>query len=423
MVSLSFPHRPLQRLPAGGFRSALGRGTDWHKAMTECLDQLGEVGPATLGMVYMTGPLAAQAGPITAGLRTATGINDWVGSSAVGLVDPSLDPSRDASLSIMVGRFPENAVRLFGMGGRGRTAWVRRQRPNLALVHGASGRGDISQSLRRLHKATTADLIGGIPSDPSGGGGPHGGNGPHGGGPHADGGGGTLQIGERLSEQGLSGVLFAESVQAISGLTQGCMPISPAREITEARGQFVLAIDGQPALSVLKRDVGEVLARDIRRAEGYIFAGITDGGRSGPPAAGAPAKPPPARPPHAGREEAAYLIRQIVAADEESGAVVLSQPVTRGQGILFARRDKESARADLRGMLHRLEARLGGRLPKGALYVTARTRGATLFDDGLGEVSEIRRVFGDVPLTGFLSDGEFYDSRCYGYAGVLTLFY
>lgn len=388
-------HRPLQRLPAGGFRSAVGRGTDWHKAMTECLDQLGEVGQASLGIVYMTGALIHHAGPITAGLRTATGINDWVGTTASGLVGGGDGPSSDASLSIMVGRFPENAVRLFGKGTRGRTAWVRRHRPGLGLVHGAPGRGDIALSLSRLYKATTADLIGGIAGGAA---------------TRADAGGDdSLQIGERLSEQGLSGALFAENVKALSGLTQSCMPISLTREITEARGQFVLAIDGQPALSVLKRDIGEVLARDIRRAEGYIFAGLTDGGRIGPPLAG--------------EETAGYLIRRIVATDEESGAIVLSQAVSRGQGILFARRDKESGRADLRAMLHRMEAKLGGRTPHGAIYVTGETRAATLFGDGTSEESEIRRVFGDVPLTGFRSDGEFYDSRCYGYAGVLTLFY
>ncbi|MEO1248587.1 MAG: FIST C-terminal domain-containing protein, partial [Pseudomonadota bacterium] len=176
--------------------------------------------------------------------------------------------------------------------------------------------------------------------------------------------------------------------------------ISPAREVTKARGQFVFAIDGQPALQVLKRDIGEVLARDLRRAEGYIFAGLLNG-----------------------RPDTPYAVRRIVATDEKSGAVVLSEAVKAGQHILFARRDKEGALDELRRMLHQMEAKLGGRVPQGAIYVACHQRVAALFGSADTELQEIRRVFGDVPLTGFLSDGEFYDSRCYGYTGVLTLFY
>lgn len=378
MVSVPFQHRPLQRLASGHFRSALGRGHDWHKAMVDCLDQLGEVGQANLGIVYIDQSLSAQAGPITAGLRTATGINDWVGTTSNGLIGGKETIPSDAGLSLMVGRFAKDSVRLFGKGTRGRTAWVRRHRPSVALVHGAAGQGDTAASLSRLHKATTAELIGGLSGGP----------------------GTSVQIGERLSEEGLSGVLFAESVSSLSGLSQGCMPISPAREVTKARGQFVFAIDGQPALQVLKRDIGEVLARDLRRAEGYIFAGLLSG-----------------------QTDKAYAVRRIVATDEKSGAVVLSEAVKAGQHILFARRDKEGALDELRRMLHQMEAKLGGRVPQGAIYVACHQRVAALFGSADTELAEIRRVFGDVPLTGFLSDGEFYDSRCYGYTGVLTLFY
>ncbi|MEM1400439.1 MAG: FIST N-terminal domain-containing protein [Pseudomonadota bacterium] len=389
MVSLPFRHRPLQRLQSGRFRAAVGRGADWHEAMVECLSQLGEVGHANIGIVYIHDSLSGQVGPITAGLRTATGINDWIGTTCGGVFGGAEDGPSDTSLSILIGRFAEGQVRLFGKGSRGRTAWVRRHNPTAGLVHSTSGEGDLSSALVRLRRATGADLVGGV----------------------AGGFGQSTQIGERLSEQGLSGALFSESVPVLSSITQGCSPISQAREITEARGQFVFAIDGQPALNVLKRDIGDVLARDLRRTAGYIYAGLmrrrssSSNGRAD----------------HDGRAD--FLIRDILAMDEKTGALVLSQPARNGQGILFARRDKEAALADLRRMLHQTEARLGGRQPNGAIYVSARSRGAALFDDPQTELAEIRRVFGNVPLTGFTSDGEFFDGRCYGYAGVLTLFY
>src|SRR3546814_7642648 len=46
--------------------------------------------------------------------------------------------------------------------------------------------------------------------------------------------------------------------------------------ITEAEGTrgVVMKIDDRPAVDVLREDVGELLARDLRRIGGYIFAGL-----------------------------------------------------------------------------------------------------------------------------------------------------
>ena len=55
----------------------------------------------------------------------------------------------------------------------------------------------------------------------------------------------------------LSGVLLDAAVPIITGLSQGCTPIGPVREVTECRGPWIKTLDRRPALAVLKEDVGE----------------------------------------------------------------------------------------------------------------------------------------------------------------------
>src|SRR5690606_4707992 len=54
---------------------------------------------------------------------------------------------------------------------------------------------------------------------------------------------------------GLSGVAFARSVDLVSRVTQGAQPIAPEHVVTEADGNLVLRLDGEPALDVLLREL------------------------------------------------------------------------------------------------------------------------------------------------------------------------
>ena len=54
---------------------------------------------------------------------------------------------------------------------------------------------------------------------------------------------------------GLSGVALGAGVGLLSRVTQGCLPISPARLVTQADRNVALELDGDPALDVLLRDL------------------------------------------------------------------------------------------------------------------------------------------------------------------------
>src|ERR671919_1463005 len=68
------------------FRAAQGRGSDWHQACVQCIEQLAGLPPdARLGFVYASDPLADALDLIVTRLREATGISTWIGTGGAGV--------------------------------------------------------------------------------------------------------------------------------------------------------------------------------------------------------------------------------------------------------------------------------------------------------------------------------------------------
>ena len=101
--------------------------------------------------------------------------------------------------------------------------------------------------------------------------------------------------------------------------------------------------------------------------------------------------------------------------------LTIGAPLVEGQRIMFCRRDRETARADLARMLADLKRR-ATTPPKGAVYYTCLGRGPAMFGENSAELVAIRDELGDVPLVGFFCNGEISHDRVYGYTGVLSLF-
>jgi len=172
------------------------------------------------------------------------------------------------------------------------------------------------------------------------------------------------------------------------------------RTVTAARRNIIAEIDGRPALEVFKEDIGELLARDLRRVAGYIFTAL----------------------PVTGSDTGDYLVRNIVAIDPASGLMAIGEEIDPGRPILFTRRDRAAAVQDLDRMLTGLTRRLNGRRPQGAVYVSCLARGPNLFGSDSEELRQVQAALGDIPLVGFFANGEISHDRLYGYTGVLTVF-
>lgn len=382
---------PVASTGAPFFRAACASGTEWGPTVKACLDRLGPIEGANLGVLYVTDGLAEHATSIVTLLRGLTGIRDWTGTVGIGVMANDSAIFDEPGLAILVARLPDEGFRPFptvrtagleplrdAAGG-----WLDRHGAALALVHADPRVPQLAGLVATLSETTGAFLVGGTSASrnafphfttPGGGSGP-------------------------VEENGLSGVLFAPSVAVATARSQGCLPIGPARTITASDDNVVLEIDGRPALDVFKEDIGPELAADLRQVSGLISAGL----------------------PIAGSDTQDYLVRDLVAIDPRAGWLSIAEPVTTGQPILFTRRDRDSATADLRRMLDGLKRRVKTP-PKGALYISCIARGPSLFGAANAELSMIREAFGDVPLAGFFASGEISHNRLYGYTGVLTLF-
>jgi small ligand-binding sensory domain FIST len=209
----------------------------------------------------------------------------------------------------------------------------------------------------------------------------------------------TYQIAGGVTEGGLSGVLFAPEVAVATSLTQGCTPFGSEHEVTECRRNVVGEIDGRPALDVFNEEVGETIARDPDRAAGYIFVAL----------------------PVRGSDTGDYLVRNLMGIDPNKGWIAIGDQIESGDGIMFTKRDRSTANADLVKMLERLKKRIT-RPIQGGLYFSCLSRGHNLFGDAGTEMAILRDHLGDIPLAGFFANGEISHRRLYGHTGVLALF-
>jgi small ligand-binding sensory domain FIST len=345
---------------------------------------------ASLGIVYVSEPVAAGLSGLVRELAAATGIAAWVGGVGLGVCAAGHEAYDRAAAAVLTAPLPSDAFRLFGATDdpasdlpRQHANWIEAMTPTLALVHADPRCTDLPRAMVDAAASSGAFLVGGLMSHRC----------PE---PLLAGDAGAA---EAFGAAGVSGMLLAPDVAVATGLTQGCMPIGPVHRIDEARDNVVMAIDGRPALSVFYDDIGPELARDPRRLGGVVFAGM----------------------PVAGSDTGDYLVRNLMAIDPRQGWIVLAAEVAPGDQILFCRRDPDSARADLGRMLRQLKARLPGP-PKAGIYVSCIARGVALFGEPGVETGLIRDELGDFPLVGFFANGEISRDRLYGHTGVLTLF-
>ncbi len=370
---------------ADGFKAAYASGADWSATATACVEALGEVpAGANLGFLYATDPLAGHTESLVKLLRRTTGIEHWVGTTGFGVAGSGVEIYDQPAISLLVGRFPESSFQVFQPVTqnledfhRSCDGWLSRNPPLFGVVHGDPRNPLLPHLIDDLSGETSAFLVGGLSASRNG----------------------IVQLADRVSEGGLSGVLFSAGLEVAAGLSQGCQPIGPSRRITAAERNIVIAIDGQPALDVLLDDLGVETAADLSPTDANTMVAF----------------------PVAGSDTGDYMVRNLMGIDAEQGLLAVGEIVESGQNILFCRRDQAAARADLKRMLDQVKRRLEGP-PRAALYFSCIARGVNLFGPDAAEMRLIRDELGDLPLAGFYANGEISNNRLYGYTGVLALF-
>jgi len=124
--------------------------------------------------------------------------------------------------------------------------------------------------------------------------------------------------------------------------------------------------------------------------------------------------------------EGEYLVRNIVAADPDTGVIAVAADVEEGQSILSAHREPGAARDDVA----RMAARAAAGAPPGGyrfgLYFNCLARGRSLYGREGIDSAALARHLPSVPLLGFFCNAEIAPLRganhLFTYTGVLVLF-
>lgn len=192
-----------------------------------------------------------------------------------------------------------------------------------------------------------------------------------------------LLLGEEVLDEGAVGALVS-GVPVQTLVSQGCAPIGRDAVVTAAEGNVVHELAGERALDRLREDLESLGERErALAATGLLVGLVIDENR-----------------PSYGRGD--YLMRGLIGADEDSGALAIGAPVRVGQTLRFHVRDAASADEDLRETL----APVVGGGAAGALLFTCNGRGTNMFPAPGHDARVVAEALGAPALAGFFCGGE-----------------
>jgi len=189
-----------------------------------------------------------------------------------------------------------------------------------------------------------------------------------------------------LTPDGLVAVgLYGEGLLLSHGSRGGWTPFGPVRKATRSHENILYELDGEPALNIYKRYLGEH-ARDLPTS-GLLFPFelmSQDGNRQG-------------------------LIRTILGVDEAAGALILAGDIEPGGYLRLMHASTDDLVDGAEAAARLAEAARPGATGRGlALLVSCVGRRLVMGEGVDAEIEVVGRVFGpETTLAGFYSYGEF----------------
>jgi small ligand-binding sensory domain FIST len=196
----------------------------------------------------------------------------------------------------------------------------------------------------------------------------------------------TLFFEREVCRQGAVGVSL-EGIEMLPCVSQGAAPLGRELTITAAEANIIYELAGQPAITTIEQVIAGLSMHDRALIAGGLLLGVViDGG-----------KPE--------YEQGDFLVRGVLGADAETGAIVVGANVKAGQVVRLHARDARSADEDLRRAL-RLRAQAIGGQPAGALVFSCNGRGQQMFGISDHDASLVAEELGGAPAAGFFAAGE-----------------
>jgi small ligand-binding sensory domain FIST len=194
-------------------------------------------------------------------------------------------------------------------------------------------------------------------------------------------GGNRLVIDGRVVTEGAVGAFLGPDVEVTTIVSQGCRPVGSPFVVTRAEQNIVYELAGRTAVERLQ-EVAAALSDDDRE----LLADLVQIGRVideskidfGP---------------------GDFLVRNVVGADPNSGALRIADIVEVGSTAQFQVRDPNSADEELRRLV-------GGRSAEAALVFTCNGRGTNLFPEPHHDATVVSESLGAPPIAGMFCAGE-----------------
>jgi len=182
-------------------------------------------------------------------------------------------------------------------------------------------------------------------------------------------------------------VVSVTGMRVMSIVSQGCRPIGEPLTVTRAESNVVYSLGARPAYEALESAFEGLTEGEKAGAKGNLFAGL------------------------AGTEYVEdfkpgdFLIRNILGADPNSGAVAIGGFPRVGQTLQYQLRDRNAADAEWRSVL-RAAAAESGRAPLASLLFACSGRGSRLFGSKSHDAGLLEEILGPHASAGFFCNGE-----------------
>lgn len=198
-------------------------------------------------------------------------------------------------------------------------------------------------------------------------------------------GGNRLLLDEAVYDDGAIAVALS-GVRVRTLVSQGCRPVGHSYIVTGADRNLLQELGGAAPVERVREIYQAASPDDQQRMQAGLHIGTAideykeDFGRGD------------------------FLVRGVLGAQEDTGALVVGDLLNIGQTVQFHVRDAQAADEDLRELLARFTEE---GTPSAGLLFTCNGRGQQLFNEPDHDADLVRSTLGDLPLAGFFCAGEF----------------
>jgi small ligand-binding sensory domain FIST len=195
-------------------------------------------------------------------------------------------------------------------------------------------------------------------------------------------GGNRLVCNDTITTGGAVAILCSRDVPVRAVVSQGCRPIGKPLTVTKSERNLVYELAGQPALARLQEIVQAASEeeRNLMR-EGLHVGLVVDEHKLD-------------------FDRGDFLVRNVLGADQETGAIAIGERVDVGTTLQFHVRDADAADEDLHELLQHVPA------AEAALLFTCNGRGRRFFVTPNHDALSVEESLGPVPVAGAFCAGE-----------------